>query len=220
MHLDTVCPVNIEPLHRPGDTDSDHEDRLRTATFSWLLREVVPSGRTLADLGAGPCVFARYATQAGYRVTAVDGRTDRLPDELPSAIEFVQSDVRDFALTGFDVVAMLGLLYHLTLDEQLALLRRAAGSTVIVDTQLHDPDDPAVESLDWARQTVHTDEGYSGVLFPDGATPVSSLRQQQSFWHTEPSLLQLFGAAGFSTVSPIEPAYASKYGPRKFYVAI
>ena len=57
---------------------------------------------------------------------------DRLPPEIP----FVQADVRDFDLSGFDVVLVIGLLYHLPLRDQIGLLHRARGKIVVIDTEV------------------------------------------------------------------------------------
>ena len=59
---------------------SKDEGQYRQRAFRWLLeREVDVSGKRLADLGAGPCNFARVAERFGARVTAVDARDDRVP---------------------------------------------------------------------------------------------------------------------------------------------
>src|SRR4029453_6987527 len=60
----------------------------RLVTFDALLGP--GEGRTLLDLGAGPCLFARRAQKAGWKVTAVDGRTDRLPEDL-EGVTFVEA---------------------------------------------------------------------------------------------------------------------------------
>ena len=59
------------------------EGQFRVQSFRWLLRhEVDVAGKALVDLGAGPCNFARIAHEFGARVTAVDGRDDRVPDDI------------------------------------------------------------------------------------------------------------------------------------------
>lgn len=113
-------------------------------------------------------------------------------------------------------MATLGLLYHLTLHEQVALMTRARGWTVIVDTQIHDPASYTDIAGDWSKQETSTEEGYEGVLFPKGTNPMASLQPQLSF--TEPSLLRPFEGAGFNQVRPVEKHYISRYGARKFYV--
>lgn len=211
--------MEIEPTTRPDFGAVANEGALRTRTYAWLLRDVIRPGRLMLDLGAGPCVFARRAVQAGYRVTAVDGRRDRVPDDLdPDEIEFVQADVRDHPAGEYDVVSILGLLYHLELDDQARLLRRHQGDcTVILDTQVHFPDAVTEAAGDWAQNIVEVD-GHEGVLFPEGDNPMASIGNPQSFWHTEPSLLRMIELAGFERCKVIEPLYVSKYGARKFYV--
>ena len=109
----------------------------RIATFVHILKHVVaPQQRTLVDLGAGHCKFGVWATKLGFEVTAVDGRTARLPKDL-GAIRFVEADVRTYDPRGHGVVAILGLLYHLELADQESLLRRCRyGAPVIVETQV------------------------------------------------------------------------------------
>ncbi|MGE0417357.1 MAG: trans-aconitate 2-methyltransferase [Acetobacteraceae bacterium] len=195
---------------------SDGEHRLRT--FAHLLRHVVhPLNRTLVDLGAGHCRFSMVAERCGFAVTAVDGRIDRLPADLGS-IRFVRADVRDFDPTGFGVIAILGLLYHLPLADQESLLHRCAhGPPVVVETQVHVPAmiDPA-EAKPWHR--ILARDGYEGVDFPEGDNPMASIGNATSFWHTEESLIRLFGNAGFSSVTLVDPIFRSVYGARRFYV--
>jgi len=190
---------------------------LRIRTFKWLLAEHIEPRETLLDLGAGHCSFAKRAREAGYKVTAVDGRTERLPDDL-DGIEFVKSDVRELDVTGFGVIAILGLLYHLTLEDQEDLLRRCSyGATVILDTQIHDPHKVGDIAEDWARELTRAGE-YEGVRFPERNNPMASIGNPISFWHTEDSLLRLTDRCGYANVTKVEPVYFSTYGARRFYV--
>lgn len=190
------------------------DDRLRGELFDRLLGP--GDGRSLVDLGAGPCHFARRATRLGWKVTAVDGRTERLPDDL-DGITFVQADVRDFDTSGFDTVACLGLLYHLEAGEQEALLRRSNHARVILETQVHTPGyvPPAAEP--WGHRLVTVD-GYEGVSFPEGNNPMASIGNRSSLWVTEESLLAMVDRAGFRRVDLVEPAHHAKYGTRRFLV--
>ena len=61
-------------IRRP-ERPAPNQDAIRGQVFTWLINDVVPQGRTLLDLGAGHCLFAMKARDAGYHVTAVDGRT-------------------------------------------------------------------------------------------------------------------------------------------------
>lgn len=190
----------------------------RIMTFVQILRRLVtPREKTLVDLGAGHCKFSAWAARLGYEVTAVDGRTERLPEEL-GAIRFIQADVREFDPRGFGVVAMLGLLYHLELADQVSLLRRCCyGAPVIVETQVHVPEMVATKPEAW--HALIERDGYAGVDFPERDNPMASIGNRTSFWHTEASMARLFERTGYSRVIVIDPVFASDYGARRFYLA-
>ncbi|ORE98028.1 class I SAM-dependent methyltransferase [Aurantimonas sp. 22II-16-19i] len=190
----------------------------RIATFVHILKHVAaPQTRTLVDLGAGHCKFSVWATKLGFDVTAVDGRTVRLPEDL-GTIRFVEADVRDYDPRGHGVVAILGLLYHLELADQESLLKRCCyGAPVIVETQVHVAEMVADAPKDWHRLVER--DGYCGVDFPEGDNPMASIGNATSFWHTEPSMLRLFERAGYAKVIVIDPVFSSGYGARRFYVA-
>jgi hypothetical protein len=207
--------ITVERLTIPVPSDDIGVHRI--ATFAHILKHVVaPQERTLLDLGAGHCKFSVWATKLGYKATAVDGRTDRLPKDL-GAITFVEADVRSYDPRGHGVVAILGLLYHLEIADQESLLRRCRyGAPVIVETQVHVPEMVAGDPKDW--HTLVERDGYCGVDFPEGDNPMASIGNKTSFWHTEASMERLFGRAGYSRVTVIDPIFASGYGARRFYV--
>ncbi len=100
----------------------------------WLagLRERVPAGGAVLDLGCGAGVpVARALAAGGFRVTGVDvsevqiRRARRL---VPGA-RFLRADATRVELPAgsFDAVACLYTLIHLPLDEQPVLLGRIAG---------------------------------------------------------------------------------------------
>lgn len=207
--------INVERLTIavPSDDIGVH----RVATFVHILKHVVaPQQRTLVDLGAGHCKFSVWATRLGFEVTAVDGRTVRLPEDLGS-IRFVEADVRDYDPRGHGVVAILGLLYHLEVADQESLLRRCCyGAPVIVETQVHVPEMVANDPKDWHRLVER--DGYCGLDFPENNNPMASIGNKTSFWHTEASMELLFERAGYSRVVVIDPIFVSGYGARRFYV--
>ena len=208
--------IRVERLTIP--VPSDDIGIRRIATFVHIVKHVVaPQSRTLVDLGAGHCKFSVWATKLGFEVTAVDGRTVRLPEDL-GAIRFVEADVRSYDPRGHGVVAILGLLYHLELADQESLLRRCCyGAPVIVETQVHVPEMVATDRKDW-HELVERD-GYCGVDFPEGDNPMASIGNKTSFWHTEASMLRLFERAGYGEVILVDPVFMSGYGARRFYVA-
>lgn len=198
--------------------DVQNVSAVRVKTFQALVKTLPPKLETLLDLGAGACIFAQHARNAGYRVTAVDARTDRVPNEFEMrGITFVEADVRKFDVGGFDVIANLGLLHHLTLADQEDLLRRCAHATVILETQVHIDDLVPAAARPWAEKRVREGD-YEGVLYPETPNGVGAIDHETSFWHTEPSLLRMFRNCGYAKVTSIEPLYVEKYGPRKFYL--
>jgi hypothetical protein len=192
----------------------DVSNRVRGLTFSALIGP--GQGRAMLDLGAGPMQFARRARDAGWKVTAVDARTERLPDDM-EGITFVEADVRDYDPAGFDTIAILGLLYHLPVEDQERLLARCAYTRVILETQVHTPGFVPPDAEPWGREVVKRD-GYRGVIFPEGDNPMASIGNPESFWATERSLLDMFDRCGYRSVQLVEPMHHSKYGTRRFYV--
>jgi SAM-dependent methyltransferase len=134
---------------------------MRARIFKQIVGE--GDGRRLLDLGCGPGNFSRSARDLGWKVTAVDGRTTRLEGKDMSGIDFVQADVRDFDVSGFDTITNLGLLYHLPLDAQRDLLERSSYTRVILETQVHEHGvvPPSAEPWGWNTMTVRrTSSGY------------------------------------------------------------
>jgi len=239
---------------------SEGEGPYRHRAFRWLLeREVDVSGRKVVDLGAGPCNFARVAEQFGARVTAVDARNKRVPEEIrrnevdetggrwkvpatrhlrrllrrwiggespkaqeesepeKSSIRFVRKDVRQFDVESFDVVLILGLLYHLELEDQIRVLRSCRGKTVLIDTMVCGPDLITRYPQD-AWQTAVTSKGeFEGIDYPENDNVMASVGNRTSFWHTDPSYARLFAHCGFDEVTAYRPFYLAKHGLRSFY---
>ena len=199
--------------------DKPNTGALRTAVFRELLRRHPCSEerKTLVDLGCGPCIFARIAAEAGYQVTAVDGRDERVPDELVG-FSFVKSDARSFDISGFDVVIALGLMYHLEIRDQLDLLRRVPNSSLaIVDTQVHIAGDVPAEGRANLSELI-SEGGFEGVLYRENRNPMASIGNSHSFIHTPESQVRLFAAAGFKSLQIVVPRYVTKYGARLWYV--
>lgn len=163
----------------------------------------------LVDLGAGHCKFSRIANEMGFPVASVDARDERVPEDI--SWPFLQRDVRFFDLRPYRIVCCLGLLYHLELFDQTALLVAASHPgllALIVDTHTS----PAV------KQTQSDARGnlYEGKLFEETPTdPRASVGNDFSFWHTEESLRRLFENYEYKA-EKIEPEHVPG---RAFWVA-
>lgn len=173
-------------------------------------------GRML-DLGAGKGNFSLSAAELGWQVTAVDARTVRWPDEaredpetaaLIRTIRWVQSDVREFPIaTGeYDLICILGLLHHLEAPDQVALLKRCAGTPTLLDTRI-------------AKASVDRVENYEGMFIREhgetreerDAVPQASWGNALSFQHTEESLTRLALDCGFIKVMQMRPPHRKDY---------
>lgn len=165
--------------------------RRRTTLFDAVLRQL-PRGR-LVDLGAGHGIFSIRAADAGWDVTAVDARTTRFPED--DRITWVHQDVREVDLQGYDLVLCLGLFYHLTLEDQVALLRKASGTPLLLDTHVATPDpthplSPPVKV-----------GGYRGRLYSEKGwerRSTASWGNTESFWPRRGELYRMLGDHGYA----------------------
>ena len=172
----------------------------RTDVFRALLEPLAP-GRLL-DLATGHGSFALTALDMGWEVTAVDARDDRLPSS--DDVDWIQADVRDFDVSGYDAIAVLGLLYHLELSDQRELLKRCAPTLTIIDTHVSLRPKAAVGA-------------YLGHYFDEYPGPRSSWGNAESFWLTEDSLYRLLLDCGFGAILKVLP-YQTR-PDRTFFVA-
>jgi len=184
-------------MDMPTSLNPNVESRL--AIFRSLLAPL-PPGRLL-DLATGHGLFAVAAQELGWTVTAVDVRTARFP--AVAGIEWVEADVRhyQFEATAFNVITLFGILYHLPLAEQLALLRRCVGCPTIVDTHIAVTGD-------------EEQDGYRGRLVDEGSLEARRLCNQSSWanrwswWGTLDSTERLLHAAGFRYTFRLSPLWS------------
>lgn len=189
-------------MNKPREPVRRHE------IFRQLLG-MFPTG-SLVDLGTGHGQFAVAAADLGWRVTGVDARNARWPDD--NRITWVQEDIREHDLAPYDLVLCLGLFYHLTLDDQLAFLQRANTKPLIIDTHLANDTVPRRLS-----ERVTTREGYEGRMYAEGRMLTASFRNRESFWPTPETFRRMLGDCGFSTVLTAEPWVIPD---RTFFVAL
>ncbi len=177
---------------------SEVRRQLRYQHFDAMLGLFAP-GRVV-DLGAGHGEFAKRAAAAGWDTTAVDARTERFDTDHDS-VTWVQQDVREFDVSGFDLVLCLGLFYHLTVEDQVALLDRIS-VPLILDTHVATPDpthplSPPTEA-----------GGYQGRYYDEGnwaRRPTASWNNAQSFWPRRGELYRMLREHGFPTVLAAQP---------------
>jgi SAM-dependent methyltransferase len=187
------------------------ESDLRTELMRVLLK-MLPRGRFL-DLACGHGTVSLIAKGLGWNVTAVDVRTKRMPKVR--GIRWVESDVRDFAIKPreYDLIAALGLLYHLELKDQLDLLARCSTMPTIVDT--HVSLNPTIEEMGYRG---HPFDELGGRTAEEHAQSVrASWGNLVSFWPDEESLLRMFIDSGFHATFKLTPGYMED---RTFYLCL
>lgn len=172
----------------------------------------------ILDLGCGEGVYAIEAALRGARVVAIDARTERMADGIAiaerhglDAIDFRQEDVRRVTAAThgrFDVVWLLGLLYHLEAPDALALLRRARAmaQTLVVDTLVAADARDHVDGYDGERVREHADDDPPDVR---RSRLLRSIDNAFAFRFTRASLVRALRDAGYTSVlechAPPEP---------------
>lgn len=194
----------------------------RNQIFNSLVAPLKP-GKML-DLGTGPGVFSLMAADLGWKVTAVDARTVRMPDadsekdpkraELIRSVEWVEADVRDFRFEQgeYDLICFLGLMHHLGVEDQLEILRRCSGTLTILSARV-------------APEVVVTEGPYEGSYYYEkgetreerDAIPSAAWGNEVSFHPTEESLLRMLQDCGFSKVMVMRPPHNHNYD---FYLCL
>lgn len=177
----------------------------------------------ILDLACGEGVYAIETALRGARVTAIDGRTERMNKGKEVAerlrmenLHFEQKDIREVSVEThgqFDVIYMLGILYHLDVPDVFHTLENVCAMTrgyAIIDTHI---------SLTGREEATHKRVTYRGSKYREHSENdteelrrsrlLASLDNAQSFWFTKQSLIGLLGDIGFTSVfechNPVDP---------------
>lgn len=142
---------------------------------------------------------------------------------------FVKDDVRNLSRERygqFDIVICSGILYHLKADDAVQFIHRIAdvtrtGGIVLIDTFVSLFGRTAIRVGERELRGHHYFEHYDN---DDEATRTSrlwaSIDNASSFWLTEPSLINLLLAAGFTTVATVHtPTMPGCAQDRRTYLA-
>ncbi len=179
------------------------------------------------DLACGEGVYAIETALRGASVLAVDGRTERMSQGQEVAtrlglrhLRFEQNDVRRVRLEThgqFDIVYLLGILYHLDtpdLFETLEHVHALCRDFIVIDTHI---------SLEAQEEAAFRGRAYRGSRWREHeerdpeelrrSRLQSSLDNLHSFRLTRESLVRLLADIGFTTVfecyaprDPFKPA--------------
>jgi len=180
----------------------------------------------ILDLGCGDGVYAIEAGLRGADVLGLDARSERMAEGARVAsrhglrnVRFVQRDVRSVtreSLGIFDVVYLLGLLYHLDIPDVFQVLENVAAlcaRMLIVDTLICST---AELETEW-RSEVYRGRRYREHEDADSAEVrrsrvLRSIDNVFAFRFTRESLVRVLSATGFPSVlggdAPLEPGKA------------
>lgn len=178
-------------------------DEHRTYSFLRALDDIKDKkNKKAVDLGCGHCKFSDIASVFFKSVYSVDSRTVRVPSVLPGNVNYIQDNAVEHDLKNYDVIICLGLLYHLTAEEQIHILTKALGKELIIDTHM---------SI-FGNEVVS--EGYRGMYYKeaDNVTqmmnnPKASTTTLQSFWFHEIEFERMLFDIGYSTIIKYTPEH-------------
>jgi 2-polyprenyl-3-methyl-5-hydroxy-6-metoxy-1,4-benzoquinol methylase len=210
----------------PGVPQAGEANAVKVRRVLQITRDLARrplQGLRILDLGCGEGVYAIEAAIHGAEVLALDARTERMDEGAICAarhalanVRFVREDVRHVtrqAYGKFDVVYLLGLLYHLDTTDVFSVLENIhamCDGLLVVDTLVS----PAPEVVaTWGGHTYggqrcreHADEDSEEVR---RSRVLKSMGNTFSFRFTRESLLRVLHDVGFTSAFechvPFEP---------------
>jgi len=168
----------------------------------------------ILDLGCGEGVYSIEAALRGAQVVALDARTQRMEQGAACArrhgldnLRFIQQDVRMAkreALGSFDVVYLLGLLYHLDAPDLFGVLENVhalCSDLLIIDTLISlTPEEQVVwRGVSYAGRR-HREHGGDDDLELRRSRVLKSVDNTFSFHLTRESLVRALACAGFTSI--------------------
>lgn len=196
-----------------GHYFNENKDAQTWDYFNHILRSY-DLGKKIIDLGAGHGKYSILCRDKGYHVTATDARPDRMPVHEKN-IKWLIQDVSDTDLKGYDTVLCLGLLYHLTLEKQIALFRKMDCGTLILNTHTVIIADGEIKNSEFRDKlsSVYRDGKIEGAIYKESNTldelkarPLAAFSNTDSFWHTTNSLCYMLREyGGFSSIDMLMP---------------
>lgn len=179
---------------------------------------------SILDLGCGEGVYSLEAGLRGARVTGIDGRDTRLvmgkkiaQEHNLENVSFLVDDVRNVTLQKYgeyDVIYLLGLLYHLDEPEVFTILKNLyeiCGDIMIIDSSI---------ALSTPLTVKHNNKSYYGLKYVEHSEADSeevimkkrvmhSIGNNKSFLFSQRSLVRYLNEIGFTSVlechAPAEP---------------
>lgn len=213
----------------PGVPQAGQANGVKVRRIMQITSDLAPQSfpeLRILDLGCGEGVYAIEAGLRGAAVVAVDARSQRMDQGAAcarrhgiSSVRFVREDVRRVTretFGSFDVVYLLGLLYHLDSADVFSVLEnifQICTGLLVVDTLISLT---AETRFDWrgqeylgSRRREHDDGDSEEVR---ESRVLKSVDNRFSFVFTRESLLRALCDVGFTSVTeclvPFEPGKA------------
>ncbi len=213
-----LAPGVKTPVHRPflpalyGSCERLIEGPIREA-----LREAGP-GATGMDIACNEGWFAhRLLDWGARRVVAVDSREANIRrarlirDHFgiePERLELVEADLFELdpeRLGRFDVVTLLGILYHL--ENPMGAMRLAYALTTslcVIESQVADPD-VSFERLGEEAEGPDQAPGFVAHREADQISPLAAMPGILSLVPNRAAIVEMALAAGFGSAEIVEP---------------
>ncbi len=207
----------------PGVPQAGEANGVKVRRVMQLVRDLARrpfADLRILDLGCGEGVYTIEMGLAGAQVLAIDARRERMDEGAACAarhglgnVRFAQEDVRRVtrATHGeFDVVLLLGLLYHL--DAPLAVLKSLfdlCANLLVVDTLVSLAPDADSDGYGGQRVREHGDDDPAEVR---RSRVLKSIDNTFGFRFAKEPLVRALRDVGFTTVlechAPLEPGKA------------
>ena len=186
----------------------------RLAKIVQIVEDLAPKPLTqirLLDLASLTGSYSlEFAARGCREVIGIEGRASNVAEAEArrqsvglNNVRFIVANVNDLSRETagtFDVVLVLGILYHLTAEDAARLVAKVfevCDGFAIFDTHF---------SLTPEKTTRWNGAEYAGRNYLEPAdderpdSPWASIENPTSFWFTKPSLFNLISRAGFTTV--------------------
>jgi len=206
-------PDGLKLFEDKGISNSEKVRRIMQLTQDLSSKKI--ANLSVLDLGCGEGVYTLEAGLKGAKATGLDGRENRLKYGREVAlshglhnVNFVVDDVRNvtFEKYGtFDVVYLLGLLYHLDEPEVFDILKNiysVCGELLIIDTTigLSTPLTVKYEGQEYfgVKYTEHMESDNDELMI--NKRIMASIGNKESFLPSKKSLIRFLDTLGFSSV--------------------
>lgn len=162
----------------------------------------------ILDLACGSGLYSITASNIfkNAKIDAIDVRSERMVNN--KNVTFYKRDIRDVSNGLYDIIYMLGILYHLDFPDSLNVLKnlRKMSNILIIDTHISLSSKDVVGGFCGKRYREHP---LNSTLEQKQKNLKASIDNEWSFWYDKSSLLKALTSVGYTTIYevlvPFEP---------------